>query len=58
MVTSVTENNIQCLTPPNEISSRNIVKAKVDRWSSQIDGFDYIADPEFSDIEPRTSFFA
>lgn len=57
-VTDFDQDSIVCTTPPSDAVIRNnLLEVRIDNWSSQISGFNYLEDPTFESISPNVSFF-
>lgn len=53
----VNEHRIVCITPPSdEVIANNLLEVRIDNWSAQNSGFDYLENPTFEEISPNVSF--
>ena len=55
-VINFTADSITCRTPASEAILNNLLEVRIDDWSLQSSGYDYLPDPTFEGISPLLSF--
>ena len=56
-VQAISQNSIVCITPASSNPViNNLIEVRIDNWSAQISGYDYLPDPTFQSITPNLSF--
>ena len=55
-VINFADDSITCRTPASEAILNNLLEVRIDDWSLQSSGYDYLRDPTFEGISPSLSF--